>query len=1252
MKKLLISLGILVVVVIAALLVGPGFVNWNDHKAEIIAAVHDATGRQLAIDGDISLTILPAPALSVRDLRLAGLSSGASTKAPDMLTLKALEIRVALAPLISGEIQMTSVRLIQPKIILEALPSGRANWQFQPAGGQSTTGTATDGTGSTLALSLDSIAIEDATLIYRDNSQGAGGLEERIETIDLEGSAGSLQGPFKFKGTATARNLPLAFVISVDGISDEKPTGVRLNLKLDGDKAALLFSGRIDTTAEIAQVSGRMELSLPNVAAAQRLLIQGAQPPAVLAQSLLIKASLEATAKTVAINDIDLTFGPLQASGAINASLGDAPSYDVALAVGRLDLDRLLKGITDAEKAKAVRSTSKAGGQKKSSAVPTIPALPAIPGNVTASLAITIEGLKYRSGVVSQVQLDASIEDGALRLERLSALLPGGSDLRLSGDGSSVDGTPQFDGKVELASNNMRGLLGWLDANPTSIPAGRLANLVLTSNFNITQQQAQISNMNLRLDGTTVEGAATVLLQARPSFGLALNIDRINLDGYLPTKSDVAKSSASKEDAAKVKEKTGAGTAPKVGPLALLDQFDANIVLNIGDLTYNAAPIRGVSVELGLAAGILAVRRAAVRDLAGARLTFSGGAENFSGNAKGKGKLRVRAKYVDGLARLAGIELPVPPKRLRGLTLDGTVSGDMARLNFDLTTSLSGLRGTANGQLSNLAGPTSVSASVPASGPASVPMSVDLNLALGHGSLAGLSRTFELGIKPLPRADTKLSLQGKVKGKFDALAVDLTAALAGGEIQVKGRIDKPDSIGTGAKIDVAATAAHKDLTALLAALGQKFGGSQNPGAVSLAANVESSGDQFNLSSLKGNIGTITLGGTGSIRLDGPRPMVTADLQVGDVVLDHFLNGRGGNGGNGRNGRETSRRNGGGAAAGSRRHGDERWSRDAIDLSGLQTMDAKISLTGKRLVFQRYPFEEPRLHLTINDGVMRIEELSGRLFKGNVGLRATLNSRPVPGLGLSVQLQGADINQAMRTALEMDQVTGRLDFSGQFQTVGSSQWDLVNALSGQAKVHAENGVIRGFDMKNFSQRLGKLNNTPDFLNLAQRAFSGGETRYQSVDGNWQIKNGVARTDDMLASLDAARATVKGAVNLPEWHMDLRAVLALTEHRDAPDMGAHLFGPLDQPRHDLKTAKLERWLLARLGRELLGSKGKSGDLGKLLDAVTGGGRASSSNVPQPSGVQPSRPRSAQPAEQPAEKVDPAQQLLQGLFKALKK
>ena len=64
MRTFLISLGTFVALLIAAVLVGPSFVDWNAQKALITEEARKVTGRTLVVDGDVSLVLLPSPALS------------------------------------------------------------------------------------------------------------------------------------------------------------------------------------------------------------------------------------------------------------------------------------------------------------------------------------------------------------------------------------------------------------------------------------------------------------------------------------------------------------------------------------------------------------------------------------------------------------------------------------------------------------------------------------------------------------------------------------------------------------------------------------------------------------------------------------------------------------------------------------------------------------------------------------------------------------------------------------------------------------------------------------------------------------------------------------------------------------------------------------------------------------------------------------------------------------------------------------
>jgi len=127
-KKLLIAVGVVIGVLLVAIIVVPHFIDWNRYlKSTITTTAKEITGRDLTIDGDIGLTILPTPTFSAAKVRFA---NGPGGSVPDMATLESLDLRVALFPLLSGTIKVESVTLVAPKIVLETLPDGTPKWQI------------------------------------------------------------------------------------------------------------------------------------------------------------------------------------------------------------------------------------------------------------------------------------------------------------------------------------------------------------------------------------------------------------------------------------------------------------------------------------------------------------------------------------------------------------------------------------------------------------------------------------------------------------------------------------------------------------------------------------------------------------------------------------------------------------------------------------------------------------------------------------------------------------------------------------------------------------------------------------------------------------------------------------------------------------------------------------------------------------------------------------------------------------------
>ncbi len=123
MKKLMIGVGGLVVLLIAAAVIVPLLIPLDAYKPQIAKAVRDATGRELTM-GSIRLSLLPRLAVEVDDVAFSN-APGAS--APQMATLKQLALQVQLLPLLSGDIAVDRFVLVNPVINLEVDQNGKAN---------------------------------------------------------------------------------------------------------------------------------------------------------------------------------------------------------------------------------------------------------------------------------------------------------------------------------------------------------------------------------------------------------------------------------------------------------------------------------------------------------------------------------------------------------------------------------------------------------------------------------------------------------------------------------------------------------------------------------------------------------------------------------------------------------------------------------------------------------------------------------------------------------------------------------------------------------------------------------------------------------------------------------------------------------------------------------------------------------------------------------------------------------------------
>jgi uncharacterized protein involved in outer membrane biogenesis len=120
-------LGIISVTIIL-LLVIPFFISLDTYKEIITLQVKKHIGRDLKIDGQISFDILPMPQIKLTQLKLSSLPQA---KNLHFLEIEAISGKLALLPILKGQIVITSLELIKPVISLERLKNGKSTWEFQ-----------------------------------------------------------------------------------------------------------------------------------------------------------------------------------------------------------------------------------------------------------------------------------------------------------------------------------------------------------------------------------------------------------------------------------------------------------------------------------------------------------------------------------------------------------------------------------------------------------------------------------------------------------------------------------------------------------------------------------------------------------------------------------------------------------------------------------------------------------------------------------------------------------------------------------------------------------------------------------------------------------------------------------------------------------------------------------------------------------------------------------------------------------------
>jgi len=304
------------------------------------------TGRDVAITGDLALTLWPVLGVRVEGLEIGGPDWAAEQP---MISAAGAAIGVDARSLIDGDIHITHIEAQSPVIFLEQKADGRASWLLsEPAARTelpSETAEARPAVPSTAPTSepvpkperelrIDLMRVTNATVVYA----AEGSAPVQFTGVDLAldwpdpGGAAIVSARVQPAGTPVSVRAEIAqFAAFIDGAVQA------VDVQVDTNSGLASFEGQASTDGRL---EGRTALRTADTNAFFRTLgLDGADFPAGLGQSLDLSTTLAFSPDgRVALRDLIVDLGGNTVRGAVDIALGDVPYIRAGLNAGVLDL--------------------------------------------------------------------------------------------------------------------------------------------------------------------------------------------------------------------------------------------------------------------------------------------------------------------------------------------------------------------------------------------------------------------------------------------------------------------------------------------------------------------------------------------------------------------------------------------------------------------------------------------------------------------------------------------------------------------------------------------------------------------------------------------------------------------------------------------------------------------------------------------------------------------------------------------------
>ena len=664
-KKIFLGLVVFIALAFGGLSVYVSTIDWNMHKNKIAQQFEEISGKKIIFEGPVSLSFLPSPYLSAKDIKIYNNSSDESDK--PLAVINEMVTDLSLMPLIKGNFVIENMTLLNAKISIAFLPDGKINWYSQISDFQKDKL-------DTVDVALNSVLLKNASVEILNEGLN---IDVTLQNLNAEVTAESLFGPYRIDGNFIKDGKPAGFALNLGTLSESFATSLNLVLTHPTTESYARFDGSMLSSNK--EIKGNFIVESKKPSDFINSLTNRTIIPTEFNYPLAASIELITNERQIDLSSFIIKYGN-NTAGAGNILIPLKPNPNekkrkVEAFFEMTDLDLMpIIGILK-EQLKQLDT--------KAQYTP----------DFDFDLITDIKAVKanFNNQPVRNFNFSLDLIDDIFTIKNLSGLLSGDTDLSINGDIFENEKVLSYKFNIKGLSQDFLKFLDLIKLKPTTYAQSTYRNASVNMVVSGNLDQIKISPFKFNVDKTDIDGVIGIARGDRNNLFMSLNVNNINFDNYITHLTAEDKLLPFSERLKLVLNK-----------FSFLNKYDLNINTKLDLGIYNGVAFEKTSLKFLTNKDDISIEKFNIENINNATLNLSGNISNIADVPHFK-NMKYNFKTAKLKEFIEKFSLPFADNKIlsdaQKINTKGIFSGDINSINIKAITSLDKLSSVYSGQL-------------------------------------------------------------------------------------------------------------------------------------------------------------------------------------------------------------------------------------------------------------------------------------------------------------------------------------------------------------------------------------------------------------------------------------------------------------------------------------------------------------------------------------------------------------------------